>query len=71
MKRQAIGEFVLTDPDMKVKPRGKIYSINEGYTNSWDGPIKEYVESKKAVSEPLVFFQLPVRFACRYSPFNG
>lgn len=48
----AIGEFVLTDPDMKVKPRGKIYSINEGYTNSWDGPIKEYVESKKAGPKP-------------------
>merc|ERR1712233_180398 len=24
----SIGEFVLTDPDMKVKSRGKIYSIN-------------------------------------------
>ena len=46
---QAIGEFVLTDPDMKVKPRGKIYSINEGYTNNWAEPIKQYVASKKEV----------------------
>lgn len=48
----AIGEFVLTDPDMKVKPRGKIYSINEGYTNSWAAPIKEYVQSKKEGPKP-------------------
>ena len=47
---QSIGEFVLTDPNMKVKPRGNIYSINEGYTNSWDDSIKEYVASKKAVN---------------------
>lgn len=46
---KAIGEFVLTDPDMKVKPRGKIYSINEGYTNNWDKAIQEYVASKKEV----------------------
>lgn len=26
----SLGEFVLTDPNMKIKPRGKIYSINEG-----------------------------------------
>ena len=40
---------MLTDPDMKVKPRGKIYSINEGYTNNWAEPIKQYVASKKEV----------------------
>lgn len=43
----AIGEFVLTDPDMKVKPRGKIYSINEGYESQWDEAVKKYVQSKK------------------------
>jgi len=48
----AIGEFVLTDPDMKVKPRGKIYSINEGYTNSWEQAIQEYVASKKEGPKP-------------------
>nr|CAH0102355.1 unnamed protein product [Daphnia galeata] len=48
----AIGEFVLTDPDMKVKPRGKIYSINEGYTNNWDKAIQEYVASKKEGPKP-------------------
>jgi len=48
----SIGEFVLTDPNMRVKPRGNIYSINEGYTNSWDESIKEYVASKKAAAKP-------------------
>jgi len=43
----SIGEFVLTDPDMKCKPRGKIYSINEGYENKWEPAVKEYVKSKK------------------------
>ncbi|KAI1301688.1 Fructose-1,6-bisphosphatase 1 [Halotydeus destructor] len=42
-----IGEFILTDADMKVKPRGKIYSINEGYESQWDEAVKEYVRSKK------------------------
>ncbi|XP_066994079.1 fructose-1,6-bisphosphatase 1 [Anabrus simplex] len=43
----AIGEFILTDIDMKIPQRGKIYSINEGYSYMWDEAIKEYVESKK------------------------
>jgi len=43
----AIGEFILTEPNMKIKPRGNTYSINEGNTDSWDAAIKEYVESKK------------------------
>jgi fructose-1,6-bisphosphatase I len=43
----AIGEFILTDPMMKVPDRGKIYSINEGYAHTWDPAVKEYVESRK------------------------
>lgn len=43
----AIGEFILTDPNMQVPSRGKIYSINEGYAHKWDDAVKEYVESKK------------------------
>lgn len=43
----AIGEFILTDPDMKIPKRGKIYSINEGYYHTWDPAIREYVETKK------------------------
>lgn len=43
----AIGEFVLTDPDMRIKSRGKIYSINEGYESQWDEAVKKYVNAKK------------------------
>eukprot|EP00092_Neocalanus_flemingeri_P045727 GFUD01051240.1.p1 GENE.GFUD01051240.1~~GFUD01051240.1.p1 ORF type:complete len:336 (+),score=90.38 GFUD01051240.1:78-1085(+) len=43
----SIGEFVLTDKNMTCKPRGKIYSINEGYEEKWDPAIREYVKSKK------------------------
>lgn len=43
----SIGEFVLTDPNIRVKPRGKIYSLNEGYTALWDKAVSEYVHSKK------------------------
>jgi len=44
----AIGEFILTDPNMEVKTRGKIYSINEGYSATWDPAIQEYVASRKS-----------------------
>lgn len=44
----SIGEFILTLPDIKIKPRGAIYSINEGYTSTWDEVVKKYVESKKS-----------------------
>jgi len=43
----SIGEFILTDPDMKIKERGKIYSLNEGYANLWDPAVAEYVKGKK------------------------
>merc|ERR1711862_826134 len=42
----SIGEFVLTDPGMTCKPRGKIYSINEGYEEHWEDAVKEYVKKK-------------------------
>ena len=32
---------------MKIKPKGKIYSINEGYAKYWDGPTTEYIKEKK------------------------
>lgn len=32
---------------MRIPARGKIYSINEGYTHLWSESIKEYVNNKK------------------------
>lgn len=43
----SIGEFILTDRNMRIKPRGKIYSINEAYEKFWYAPVKEYVRRKK------------------------
>lgn len=43
----AIGEFLLTEHNIKCKPRGKIYSLNEGYEQYWDEATKEYIKSKK------------------------
>ncbi|CAL8068191.1 unnamed protein product [Calicophoron daubneyi] len=43
----SVGEFILTHPNIRVKERGNIYSINEGYTHLWDDAIKEYVHEKK------------------------
>lgn len=43
----AIGEFLLTEPNIQCKPRGKIYSLNEGYEKFWDEPTREYIKSKK------------------------
>ncbi|KAJ8969219.1 hypothetical protein NQ314_001860 [Rhamnusium bicolor] len=43
----SIGEFILTDRNMRVPNRGNIYSINEGYTHLWDDAVKEYVQNKK------------------------
>ncbi|KAJ8604326.1 hypothetical protein CTAYLR_002489 [Chrysophaeum taylorii] len=38
-----IGEFVLTDPDVKIPSRGKIYSFNEANCQEWDEPLQKYV----------------------------
>lgn len=43
----SIGEFVLTDINMKIPERGNIYSINEGYFHQWDSSVKDYVQAKK------------------------
>ena len=36
---------------MKIKPKGKIYSINEGYAKYWDAPTSEYIKEKKDPSD--------------------
>lgn len=32
---------------MRVKPCGKIYSVNEGNEAQWDDVVKAYIASKK------------------------
>ncbi|KAM6943761.1 fructose-1,6-bisphosphatase 1a isoform 1-T2 [Lycodopsis pacificus] len=43
----AIGEFILVDRDVKIKKRGKIYSVNEGYAMHFDPAVTEYLQKKK------------------------
>jgi len=47
-----IGEFILTHPHIMMKPRGKIYSVNEGNTMYWDEACKQYFESLKFPKDP-------------------
>ncbi|XP_023676415.1 fructose-1,6-bisphosphatase isozyme 2 [Paramormyrops kingsleyae] len=43
----AVGEFILTERNVKIKKKGKIYSINEGYAKYFDSAVNEYVKWKK------------------------
>ncbi|EIW85183.1 fructose-1,6-bisphosphatase [Coniophora puteana RWD-64-598 SS2] len=43
----ALGEFILTHPDIKVPSRGKIYSFNEGNSVYFHEPVVEYLKSIK------------------------
>jgi len=47
----SIGEFILTDVNMRIPQKGKIYSINEGYNYVWNDSTKRYIESKKDPSK--------------------
>ena len=41
---ESVGEFVLTQPNMRIPSRGKpIYSINEANRWQWDEPLRNYV----------------------------
>lgn len=44
---QAIGEFILIERNVTIKPRGKIYSLNEGYAKYFHPSINEYLKHKK------------------------
>lgn len=44
---QAIGEFILVDKDVKIKKKGKIYSLNEGYAQHFYPDVTEYLQKKK------------------------
>ena len=43
----ALGEFILTHPDMKMPRKRAIYSCNEGNSLWWDEPTKEWCNSLK------------------------
>ncbi|NWX88386.1 F16P1 bisphosphatase, partial [Nothoprocta pentlandii] len=43
----AIGEFILVDRDVKIKKKGSIYSLNEGYAKYFDPAVTDYLKKKK------------------------
>lgn len=43
----ALGEFILTHPDMQMPRRKGIYSVNEGNSLWWTEPTKEWCNSLK------------------------
>lgn len=44
---QALGEFILTHPSIRIPSRGKIYSFNEGNSLHFYPPTNAYLESIK------------------------
>lgn len=42
-----LGEYVLSHPDMKMPENGKIFSINEGSSNSFSDSVKAYIQHCK------------------------
>lgn len=47
----ALGEFILTHPNVKMPDRKSIYSVNEGNCSTWEEPTKEYFNSLKFPAE--------------------
>jgi len=47
----ALGEFILTHPNIKIPPRGKIYSFNEGNSMYFHEPVTKYLKSIKYPAE--------------------
>lgn len=43
-----IGEFVLTDPAVRIPSRGKIYSMNEANSEEWDTPLQKWLQGVRA-----------------------
>lgn len=41
---QSLGEYFLSHPDMEMPENGKIYSINEGASNSFPESVKKYLQ---------------------------
>lgn len=43
----AVGEFILTHPNMRIPKKRAIYSVNEGNSLYWPAPVRKYFDSIK------------------------
>lgn len=48
----ALGEFILTHPNMQMPKKRSIYSCNEGNSKYWEEPVLEWVNSLKQAEKP-------------------
>lgn len=39
-----LGEYFLSHPDMRIPEEGKVYSVNEGLSNSFSPSVRKYIE---------------------------
>ena len=47
----SFGEFVLSNENIQIPSKGKIYSINEGNSCRWEEPVRRYIEWVKQTDE--------------------
>jgi fructose-1,6-bisphosphatase I len=43
----SVGMFLLSNPEIKIPERGKIYSVNEGNYPLWDEGLRKYIDDLK------------------------
>ncbi len=43
----SVGEYLLSNPDIHIPERGRIYSVNEGNYSQWSDGVKRYVDYLK------------------------
>uniref|UniRef100_UPI00398F6657 fructose-1,6-bisphosphatase isozyme 2-like isoform X1 n=1 Tax=Pristiophorus japonicus TaxID=55135 RepID=UPI00398F6657 len=58
----AMGEFILVEQDVKIKKKGSIYSLNEGYAKYFDPALTEYIQKKKFPELRLMYECNPMAF---------
>lgn len=56
-----LNEFVLTHPDIRIPPRGNVYSCNEANSEGWSGEVTDYVRALKTGEN-----EIGERYALRY-----
>lgn len=47
----SVGEFLLSNENIKIPQKGKFYSINEGNYNLWDPKIQKYINYLKEIDK--------------------
>jgi len=57
----AIGEYVLTHPDIQIPTRGKIFSFNQGNYFDWDSSTQDYIRNLQ-----LGLGETQTRYSSRY-----